>query len=146
MSENLFADLNLDDPDIPDDPNLIPDNTYPAFVFEVKAHTSQNGDPGVKFVYKISDGTYQGRTIQEWKSLGVKPGTDPEKALKAKAYIKERLTSIGVPVNAAPDDCIGKEVYVTIKNKDGFANVQRVTRNNDEALAGASSDPTDFGL
>ena len=145
---SMFADLNLDDPSIPNDPNLLPDNTYPCFVYEVKPHASKAGDPGVKFIYKISEGTFSGRTITEWKSLGIKPGIDPEKALKAKSYIKERLVSLGVATKDMSgldtEDLIGKECYVSIRNQDGFPNVQRVTRNTDGAFAADS--PTDFGI
>lgn len=125
--ENLFADLSLDDPDIPDDPNLIPDNTYEAFVYEVKPHTAQSGDPGVKFIYKISqDGPYKGRTVQEWKSLG--KGKTGDEALKAKSYIKERLVSIGVAVDAKPEDIVGSKINLSVRNKDGFPGVGRITK------------------
>ncbi len=125
MSESsLFGDLDLDN--APDDPFAIPDATYRAFLTNVKKAPTKDGKKtGVTFKYKISEGDYEGREVTEWKSANA---TDD---VRTKSFLKQRIISLGVPTDRLgvvdPGDLIGKEVYVTVKNRNGYANVDKVT-------------------
>ncbi len=126
MSENsLFGDLDLDN--APDDPFLIPDATYRAFLTDVKKGPTKKNPHKlyVNFKYKISEGDYEGQEVGEWKSANASDDT------RTKSFLKQRLISLGVPADrlgvVEPADLIGKEVYVTVKNREGYANVNKVT-------------------
>ena len=124
MSDGLFGDLNLED--APDDPNAIPDNTYEAYLTDLKKGPTKDGSKvGVTFTYTISEGALDGRKVTEWKSANP---TDDE---ATKGYLKQRILGLGVPADRIsqvdPSDLIGKHVYITVKNRNGYANVNRAT-------------------
>ena len=130
---SLFGDLDLEN--APDDPNAIPDSTYRAFLTDISKKGTQK-DPhkiGVTFKYRISEGNYEGREVTEWKSAN--PGDDE----RTKGYLKQRLINLGVPTDRLsqvdPDDLIGKDVYVTVKNRGEYANVVRVTTANGDGVS-----------
>lgn len=120
---SLFGELDLED--APDDPNAIPDDTYKAFLVDVKQGPTQK-DPqkiGTTFKFKISEGKYDGREVTEWKSS---MKDDDE---QTKGYLKARLLSLGIPEDrlstVEKDDLVGKEVRITVKNRNGYTNIQR---------------------
>jgi len=124
MSESLFGDLDLEN--APDDPNAIPDGTYRAFLTDVKkGPTKDNSKVGVTFKFKISEGDYDGSEVTEWKSAN----RDDDQ--KTKGYLKQRIISLGVPADRInvvdPGDLIGKDCYITVKNRNGYTNVNKVT-------------------
>lgn len=139
---SLFGELDLED--APDDPNMIPDDSYKAFLTDVKKGPTQK-DPnkfGVTFKYRISEGAYEGREVTEWKSANK---TDDE---RTKGYLKQRLLNLGVPEDRLgtvdADDLIGKEVRITTKKRGEYTNVVRVAL---ESLdSGVAGDTSAFGM
>jgi hypothetical protein len=128
---SLFGDLDLEN--APDDPNAIPDDVYKAFLTDVKKGPTQKNPEkvGVTFKYKISEGKYEGREVTEWKSA---MKDDDE---QTKGYLKARLLSLGVPEDrlgaVEADDLIGKEVRITVKNRNGYTNIQRCVLESSDA-------------
>lgn len=134
---SLFGELDVQSAEEID--YSIPDNTYPAFVFDVKVGRTK-ADPsknkvsklGMTIVYKISEGDYEGRQVQEWKQIPepVDPKNLTEDEKKSLSYLKTRMLSLGVPENrvnsVGPDDLIGSEVVITLVSKGEYQNVRKV--------------------
>lgn len=128
---SLFGDVAFDK--AVDDPNAIPDATYKCFLYDFKVGPTASGDKvGATFVYRIAEGQYEGRDIREWKQVPQKSADAyDENDVKQVSYLKQRLANLGVPDErmntVTPDDLIGKRVWVTVKNRNGYVNAQRVT-------------------
>lgn len=141
---SFFGELDLEN--APDDPNSIPDGTYRAFLTDIGKKGTKN-DPnkiGVTFKYKLSEGQYDGFEVTEWKSANA---TDDD---RTKSWLKQRLLGLGVPADRLssvdPSDLIGKEVYVTVKARNGYTNVNRVSLADDNAESVSASAKSAFDL
>ena len=138
---SLFGDLDLES--APDDPNAIPDGTYRAFLTDLKKGPTKDGSKvGVTFKYKVSEGAYDGHQVTEWKSANT---SDDD---TTKAWLKQRIIGLGVPADRMssvdPDDLIGKDVYITVKNRNGFANVNKVTLADSAAVSASAKSAFDL--
>lgn len=133
------------------EPGAIPDATYSAFVFDVSAvkPTKDGTKQGITITYKIDGGDYDGEVVREWKEVPqLSPGAEPNHDQAKKfSYLRTRFTSLGVPPermsSVEADDLIGKKVLVTIKNNNGYVNVNRVTLDEGSTVESGSSP---FGL
>ena len=144
---SLFGELDVQSAEEID--YSIPDNTYPAFVFDVKVGMTK-GDPannkpkklGMTLIYKVSEGQYEGRQVQEWKQIPqpADPKNLTEDEQKALSYLKTRMISLGIPENrvndVTPEDLIGREVVITLVSKGEYQNVRKVVPKNDVAAIG----------
>jgi hypothetical protein len=136
----IFGDLDVQA--AADDPFAVDDGTYNATISacEVKP-TKDETKTGLILTYTITDeGNMTGRKVSEWKQIP-KPGDS--NADSAASWLKQRLLSIGIPsdrINSfEPDDAIGIDVVITVKNNNGYANVNKVV------LAGGSASSSDSG-
>lgn len=128
---SLFGELDVQSADDLD--YTIPDNAYPAFVFDVKVGPTKNKDKvGMTIIYKISEGEYAERTVQEWKQIPqpADPKNLTQDESRALSYLKARMESLGVPTDkinsVTPDDLIGTEVVITLVTKGEYQNVRKV--------------------
>lgn len=144
MSESsLFGGLDLES--AADDPFAIPDSTYKAYLTDVQKKPTRDGSKvGVTFKYRISEGDYKDQEVTEWKSAN--PGDD----IRTKSFLKQRIVSLGVPADRIgvvdPGDLIGKEVYITVKNRNGFANINKVTLVDASESGGDTAGKSPFDL
>lgn len=141
---SLFGELDVQSAEEID--YTVPDNTYPAFVFDVKVGMTK-GNPtenkpkklGMTLIYKISEGEYEGRQVQEWKQIPepADPKNLTEDEKRSLSYLKTRVLSLGIPeerVNdVQPDDLIGREVVITLVSKGEYQNVRKVVAKSDVA-------------
>lgn len=131
----IFGDLDL--ASASDDPFSVNDGTYEAVV--TKAEVRQNKNETDNFLvleYTIEDdGNMSGRKVSEWKKI---PKQGAEDFDRAASFLKQRLLSIGIPnerINSfEPDDALGADVVITVKTKDGYANVNKVATLTDEQV------------
>lgn len=136
MSDSLFADLDI--ASAADNPFSVDDGTYEALLTAVKREEGSKG-PGLVFEYTVqNDDKFEGRKFSEWKNLPVTPAnkkegweiTTPEKADEMKSWIKQRLTSLGVPeerMNSTnPSDLEGTAVIATLATKKGYQNITKL--------------------
>lgn len=116
----------------------VPDNSYTAFVFDVKvAETAKKDKVGMTITYKISEGEYADKTVQEWKQIpqpsDPKNPTEDEK--RSLSYLKARMETLGIPAErmntVGPDDLIGIEVVITLATKGEYQNVKKVVLKED---------------
>lgn len=128
---SLFGELDVQSAEDLD--FTIPDNTYPAFVFDVKVGPTKNKDKvGMTLIYKISEGEYEDRTVQEWKQIPqpADPKNMTEDEKRSLSYLKARMESLGVPAerinSVTPEDIIGTEVVITLVTKGEYQNVRKV--------------------
>ena len=139
----FLADLGLDT--IESDPNAIPDNKYPAFVYDAKVVKYKDTSKGQALVltYKIADGAHKGKTVDEWKSC------NPFDDARQKGFLKQRLVGIGIPESKIndldPDDLKGLPVTITTKKNGEYTNVRFAVKRDEDDLGGenvpASSSP-----
>ncbi len=136
MSESTeygFNQFALSASDVPEDPNMIPNDTYSCVISAVKIGPTQKKDKiGVTFRYKIQDGPYQGREISEWKEAALMEGGEVKPSTpQTRGYLRQRLIGLGVPPDrldvVEPEDLIDKEVVVELVNRNGYANAKSVT-------------------
>ena len=124
----IFGDLDVQA--AADDPFAVDDGTYNATISacEVKP-TKDESKTGLILTYQITDeGNMAGRKVSEWKQIP-KPGD--ANADNAASWLKQRLLSIGIPADRInsfePEDALGIDVVITVKNNNGYANVNKVT-------------------
>ena len=136
----LFGDLDIASAE--ENPWLIPPNSYEAFLFEVAVKDDKNGGRGLSLVYKISTGAHEGKTAQEWK--GIPNPDDPANPTadekKAASYIKQRLSSLGVPESrmntVEVSDLVGTPVVIKVVQNGDFTNVAKVELRTEDTLTG----------
>jgi len=139
---SLFGELDVQSAEEID--YTIPDNVYPAFVFEVKVGMTRGGNGktpklGMTLIYKISEGEYADRQVQEWKQIPQPedPKNLSEDEKRSLSYLKSRILSLGIPeerVNSVqPEDLIGTEVVITLVTKGEYQNVRKVEAKKDVA-------------
>lgn len=134
----VFGDMGLSD--APDDPNSTPDGMYKAVVHEIKMFKHNGREAGKDrfciITYRIIDPEYpalKDNTIDEWKSANKGDSS------KQKAFLKSRFLGLGVSkedVDAGRINfrsLVGLPVNITVKNKDGFTNVNKVVRTDGDA-------------
>lgn len=119
----FLADLGLEN--VEDDPNAFPDGTYNAYLTAAKVQGIKNNtEKRLVLTYKIFEGPYNGRTIDEWKNC------DPTASDRDKSWLKQRLKTLGVPeerfANLNPDDLVGIAVRITTKRNGQYRNVTNV--------------------
>ncbi len=137
---SLFGDLDIESAE--DNPFAIPDGTYNAFVYDIKAGKTKSGDKfGLTIIYKVSDEAFEGRMAQEWKHVPqpADPKNLSEEDQRSMSFLKQRMQSLGVPndkINSVtPDDLIGTEVVITLVTKGEYQNVRKVvTKTNTDNL------------
>lgn len=131
---SLFGELDV--ASAADDPFKVPPNVYNAVVTDVSVGPTKDGSKtGMTLVYTIqSDDEHNGKNVREWKQIPTP--ADPKNLSaddkRAMSFLKSRLLDLGVPESrinqVAPDDLIGKEVTITVKDgKNDFVNVTKVT-------------------
>lgn len=139
----IFGDLDVQA--AADDPFAVDDGTYNATI--TKSEVKQSKDEtktGLMLTYQITDeGSMNERKVSEWKTIP-KPGD--ENADSAASWLKQRLLSIGIPADRInsfePEDALGIDVVITVKNNNGYANVNKVVLANE--AAGSSSGGNSF--
>jgi hypothetical protein len=131
MSDGMFGDLDLESAQ--DDPFAIPDNSYVAYLTDVRVGPTKNGDKvGMTMEYTIDEGPHSSKKISEWKQIPqpVDPKNLTDEEMRAMSFIKQRMLSLGVPAEkineVKPDDLIGTKVVVAVKNKGGYTNVRSI--------------------
>lgn len=139
---SLFGELDVASAE--DDPFAIPDNTYDCFLTDVKVGpTKDKSKTGMTLVFTISEGEHANKKIQEWKRIPTPadPKNLDDEDKRSLSFLKARLLDLGVPAErvntVSPDDLIGKRVYVSVKNNNGYTNVKKVVLADDSA----SDDP-----
>lgn len=131
----LFGELDIQSAE--DNPWLVPANTYEADLFEVSVKESKPDknnhiSKGLSLIYKISSGDHIGKTVSEWKTIPepADPANPTPDEKKAASYIKQRLTSLGVPesrMNTVDvNDLQGLPVIVKVTVNGEYTNVSRV--------------------
>ena len=140
----FLSDLGLDSVDA--DPNSFPDAKYAAFVYDAKMISYKDSSKGQALVltYKIADGLQKGKTIDEWKTAN--PFDDAQK----KAWLKQRILSIGIPESKLndvdPDDLIGTPIYFTKKQKGEYHNVTFVEPRAEGDSLSVTESPANAGV
>lgn len=128
----LFAELDI--ASATDNPFAIPDNTYPCVLESVEVKANEKGNHGLYLKFVISEGEHKGKKITEYKRI---PHPDDAEVLdeadkkKARYYINQRLSTLGVPDermnDVEPDDLVGTDCYVSTKQNGDFTNVRNVS-------------------
>lgn len=127
----IFGDQDWNS--VPDDPFALPDNSYVAFVTNVKVGPTKAGDKvGMTITYTIDGGGYDGREVTEWKRIpqvdNPKSPSDSEK--RDLSFLKARMRDLGVPAermnSIEPDDLIGIRCVITTRQSGQYTNVTRV--------------------
>lgn len=121
----------------------IPNGPYPATITDSKIDEF-NGKTKWQITYQIDPEVeeYGGRTVAEWFDL------DPNLPENRKQFLVRRLSSLEITPEEQetlePQDVIGTEVTITVKNKpsaDGtrvYTNVTKVVLGKDQIAAGAA--------
>lgn len=135
MTASIFGDFGVDFENVDDDPNSVPDATYPAFLTESKIVNHKDGSTkSWVTVYKISEDAQKGKTVEDWKQVV------GERAAADASRIKQRLLSLGVPRTAlnsiAHEDLIGTAVMITTKKNGQYTNLVNVRLPEGDAIAG----------
>jgi len=134
MSEgSLFGELDLSM--AASDPFAIPDNSYVCFLTDMRVGPTKAGDKvGMTLIYTVDEGAHEGKQISEWKMIPqpADPKSPSAEELRSMSFLKQRLLDLGVPserINEVkPDDLIGSKVIVAVKNKNGYTNVTKLTK------------------
>lgn len=128
---SLFGDIDFGS--VPDDPFAIPDNSYIAYLTEVKSGPTKAGDKiGLTLTYTITDGEFTGRKVTEWKQIvtPADPAHPTAEEARSLSYLKARMTDLGIPLNRinsiTPDDLIGIKCVISVSTKGQYQNVNRV--------------------
>ena len=145
MTEDaIFADLGL--ADAPDSPNDIPDGVFKAVVHEIKMFTHSGKDEGKNRFCIITwrivepepiviDGkswNLKDSTVDVWQSAN--KGDDTKK----KSFLKKAFLDLGVSKEDVDAGRInfkslyGTPAFITVKNNNGFTNVNKVVLANDK--------------
>lgn len=129
-ASSIFGDLDLASAE--DNPFAVPDNNYEAYVTNVVVGLTKKEDKlGVTFEYTLDGGPKDKFKISEFKHVPRPQDemTDEDRA-RAKSFLKQRLTSLGVPEDKMntldPADLIGTPCVITVKTKEGYTNVTKV--------------------
>lgn len=133
---SLFGELDLEN--AADDPFAIPPGTYHATLTKVSQENPKDPAkrPGFVFEYTITNEdedpeveAASGLNISEWKTIPV-PGDDSPEAKRNRAFIKQRLLSLGVAPDdldtVGADDLVGTDVVLTVKKNGEYTNVTQV--------------------
>lgn len=127
----LFGELDIESAE--DNPWMVPANTYEADLFEVAVKPNKdNTKTNLILTYKISSGDHTGKQVTEYKVIpspaDPKNPTADEK--KAASYIKQRLTSLGVPESrmntVEVNDLVGTPVVIKVTVSGEYTNVSKV--------------------
>lgn len=129
---SLFGDLDI--ASAADNPFSVDPGTYSATVSNVELKDSKAGDKtGLFFTYTITgDGPMVGRSVSEWKTVPQpeNPKSPTAEEAQALSFLKMRLASLGIPEarmnTVTPDDLIGIDVVITVKQKDEYTNITKV--------------------
>lgn len=110
----------------------MPPGSYPAVVSDVRKEVGSKKNPDGNFLvieYTVDGFEFPARE-KKWIPTDVEVQADPKSARLARSFLKDRLLSLGVPperLNAVgPENLIGIEVTITMKERDGYTNVSRV--------------------
>lgn len=137
MSESWFSNVDIDD--VPDNPNVLPNNTYKFSITgaEVKP-TKDSSKTGITFRYQIVEGAWSTFfPIIDWVRVP-DANVKPDEMSRILSYIKMRLLAFGFTVeeiqNFGPkmiEQCVGRSFYGTTsikKGKDGNQDQVRVAK------------------
>lgn len=128
----LFDELDEDFTEV-EEPTLgIPAGTYEAMLSSISTETKDSGTFLV-FTYTVTEeGPYKGKSHKEFKKTVVGRAQN-DKDREALGYIKQRLSSLGVPpdrMNSIDvDDLVGTELALTLvnqRNNPDYRNVQKI--------------------
>jgi hypothetical protein len=132
---SFLSDLGLDKVDGSALDYSIPNGVYPAMISDSKIIQSKTGDDLWQITYQIDPEveTFGKRTVSEFFNL------DPNLPTERKAWLKRRLTTLGISDEQAatmePSDIIGVDVTLTVKNRNvngtNYTNVAKVVLGND---------------
>lgn len=144
----LFDELEIDVASAVD-PFAIPLGMHLCFLTAAEMKKSSKGGAGLAITYTIDGGDHNGTKISEWKNCPAnKEEAATEDGKKSLGWLKQRLTSLGVPEDRMntmdPDDLVGIHCWVTVKEgKDGFTNIGKVSvaDENASAIAAGTSNP-----
>ncbi len=110
----------------------IPAGTYPAVVFDVRTEVGSKANPDGNFLiieYAVDGYEFPARE-KKWIPTDAEVAAQPKEAKLARSFLKDRLLSLGVPperLNAVgPENLIGIEVTITMRERNGYTNVSRV--------------------
>lgn len=128
----LFDEFEGEFAEIPDVIMGLPEGVHKCVLAGVNVEDKKTGKYLV-FVYTAIEGNYVGKSHREFQRIVVGPAlTDEDK--QTMAYVKSRLSSLGVPVERmstlTPDMITGIEVILTLvpqRNDPSYRNVSRVT-------------------
>lgn len=136
---SLFGDLDI--ASAADNPFAIPDDTYEAYVFEVKVGKTNPKDGkqpqvGMTINYKIASGDHEDKMISEWKRIPTKAELESadkktkQDADRAASFLKARMLDLGIPgdkINSVEsEDLVGIHCSVTTRTVNGYSNASKV--------------------
>ena len=128
----LFEELDIAGAN--DDPWSMPEITYAAVVSDLEIKVNEKGNHGMYFKYKVTEGEYADREVQEYKRLPHPQDAEKlegKKLADARSYIKQRLASLGIPEErmntVSKDDIVGIECYISTKMNGNFVNIRQVS-------------------
>jgi hypothetical protein len=119
MSSGFLSEMGLDTLDASGTDWSISNGVYPAMITDSKIMQPKNDSNKnlwqITYTLDSEVETFGGRTVSEFYDL------NPELAADRRVWLKRRLLSIGVSDSQAatlePQDIIGTEVSVTVRNK-----------------------------
>jgi hypothetical protein len=141
----LLDSLGLDQ--VEADPNSLPDGKYGSVLYKADIIATKTDKVMAMFVFKVNDGGKQhGKEKPEFWEFGTgvvkaEDGTisftTPTMTEDRKSWFKNRLIALGVPDAQTPkfdqamaDGLVGTEVFMGIKNKNGYCNINFIERRN----------------
>ena len=127
----LFGDLDVSSAE--DNPWMVPANTYEADLYEVEVKPNKLGTKtNLVLTYKIASGDHMGKTVTEYKQVPnpADPNNPTPEEKKAASYIKQRLSTLGVPESrmntVEVNDLVGTPVTIKVTVDGEYTNVARV--------------------
>jgi hypothetical protein len=150
MSESWFSNVDIDD--VPDNPNVLPDNTYKFNITEAKVGpTKDKSKTGITFRYQIVEGAWSTFfPIVDWVRVP-DAKTPREEIPRILSYIKMRLLAFGFSVeeiqNFGPkmiEQCVNRKFYGTTTVKKGKEGQQDQVRVNKFDPINGDSDTADL--
>lgn len=143
----LFGDLDI--AAAADNPFAVDPGTYPATVSDVVVKESKDKTKtGLNFTYTITgEGPMVGRNVSEWKTLPTpaNPKNPTAEEAQALSFLKMRLASLGIPEarmnSIVPEDLVGIDVVITVKQKDEYTNVTKVVLADESSNNAAMDNP-----
>lgn len=114
-----------------DDPFRLEPGIYETVITEVKVVTIENGErkgrQSLVVTFSATEGDHKGKSVDRYLTIPDKKFESEEKFNKNLSWLKSFLKRLEIPESrmnsVGPDDLLGLEVVVTLKQKGDYVNI-----------------------